>query len=71
VTNREFTAALARVLRRPALAPAPAFALRLMLGEMADAMILNGRRVLPEKAKRGGFEFRYTDLESALRQIYR
>jgi len=71
VTNREFTAALARVLRRPALAPAPAFALRLMLGEMADAMILNGRRVLPAKAERGGFEFRYPDLESALQQIYR
>ena len=71
VTNREFTAALARVLRRPALTPAPAFALRLMLGEMAEAMILNGRRVLPAKAERGGFEFRYRDLESALQQIYR
>lgn len=70
VTNREFTQALAHALHRPALAPAPAFALRLALGEMADAMILSGQRVLPAKATRNGFEFRYPDLESALRQIY-
>jgi uncharacterized protein (TIGR01777 family) len=69
-TNREFTQALARALHRPALAPAPAFALRLLLGEMADAMVLNGRRVLPAKAEMNGFEFRYPDLDSALQQIY-
>jgi len=70
VTNREFTAALAHALHRPALAPAPAFALRLLLGEMADAVILSGQRVLPATAMRNGYEFRYPDLESALRQIY-
>ena len=70
VTNREFTDALARALHRPALAPAPAFALKLMLGEMADAMILNGQRALPDKAERGGFEFRYPDLGAALRHVY-
>ena len=70
VTNREFTQALARALHRPAIAPAPAFALRFLLGEMADAMILNGRCVLPAKAEMKGFEFRYPDLGSALRQIY-
>jgi uncharacterized protein (TIGR01777 family) len=70
VTNREFSAALARVLHRPALAPAPAFMLRLALGEMADALILSGQRVLPAKATRDGFQFRYPDLDSALRQIY-
>ena len=70
VTNRAFTQTLARVLHRPALAPAPAFALRLMLGEMADALILNGQRVLPAKATRHGFEFRHPVLESALRAIY-
>jgi len=70
VTNREFTAALAHALHRPALAPAPAFALRLLLGEMADAVILSGQRVLPATAMRNGFEFRYPDLQSALRQIY-
>ena len=56
-TNREFTKAVARALHRPALVPAPAFALRLMLGEMADALILNGQRVLPAKATINGFEF--------------
>ena len=70
-TNRELADALGRALRRPALAPAPAFALRLLLGEMADALILSGQRVLPAKATRAGFQFRYPDLESALQQIYR
>jgi len=70
VTNGAFTNALARVLRRPALVPAPAFALRLLLGEMADALILGGQRVLPEKAARYGFTFRFADVESALRAIY-
>lgn len=70
-TNRELANALGRALRRPVLAPAPAFALRLLLGEMADALILSGQRVLPAKATRGGFQFRYPDLDSALRQIYR
>jgi uncharacterized protein (TIGR01777 family) len=70
VTNAEFAQTLGRVLHRPALMPAPAFALRLLLGEMADALILNGQRVLPAKATLHGFEFRYPDLESALRAIY-
>ena len=70
-TNRELADALGRALRRPAFAPAPAFALRLLLGEMADALILSGQRVLPAKATRSGFEFRYPDLDSALQQIYR
>ena len=71
VTNREFTQALARALHRPALVPAPAFAVRAALGEMADAVILAGQRVLPAKATTNGFEFRYPDLDSALREIYR
>jgi hypothetical protein len=70
VRNREFAHAVGSALHRPALAPAPAIALRLLLGEMADAMILAGQRVLPAKATRKGFEFRYPDLDSALRQIY-
>lgn len=70
VTNREFAKALGRALHRPAAAPAPAFALRLLLGEMADALILTGQRVLPAKATLNGFEFREPDLDSALRAIY-
>jgi len=69
VTNREFARALGRALRRPSIMPAPAFALRIVLGEMANAMVLSGQRVLPDKAQRNGFEFRFTDLESTLRAI--
>ena len=69
-TNGELAHALGRALHRPAFAPAPGFVLRLLLGEMADALILSGQRVLPAKATRGGFEFRYPDLDSALQQIY-
>jgi uncharacterized protein (TIGR01777 family) len=71
VTNREMATTLGRVLHRPSFMPAPAFTLRLVLGEMADAMILNGQRVLPRVAQRGGFTFRYETLEPALRAIYK
>jgi uncharacterized protein len=50
--------------------PAPSFALRLGLGEMADALLLGGQRVLPAKAQRLGFQFRYAALDAALRRIY-
>ena len=66
VTNRDFTRALGRVLARPTVLPAPAFALRLALGEMAD-MLLTGQRVRPAAAERLGYRFRYRDLEPALR----
>ena len=70
VTNRDLTRAVAAALHRPALMPAPAFAVRLLLGEMADALILNGQRVLPAKAIAHGFQFAYADIDAALRQIY-
>jgi uncharacterized protein (TIGR01777 family) len=70
VTNAEFTRALGRALHRPAFLPAPAFALRLALGEMADALLLSGQRAVPAKAERLGFTFRYTDLDEALRAIF-
>jgi uncharacterized protein len=70
VTNADFARTLGRVLRRPAIAPAPAFALRLLLGEMADALLLAGQRAVPAKAERGGFTFRYRRLDDALRAIY-
>ena len=66
VTNRDFSQALGRVLGRPAIMPAPAIALRVALGEMAD-VLLTGQRVLPAKAQALGFEFRYPQLEDALR----
>lgn len=71
VTNAEFARVLGRVLRRPAIIPAPAFALRIAFGEMADSMILAGQRVLPQQAQTRGFEFKYPLLDGALRAIYR
>lgn len=71
VTNAEFTHALARALHRPALLPVPAVVLRTMLGrEMADALLLEGRRVVPEKAQQLRFEFRYPSVDDALARIY-
>jgi uncharacterized protein (TIGR01777 family) len=70
VTNLEFARTLGRVLRRPALLPAPAIALRLLLGEMADA-VLTGQRALPAKAESLGFRFEHPTLEGALRNLYR
>ena len=70
VPNREFARTLGRVLRRPAFVPAPGFALRLALGEMADALLLTGQRVIPAQAQALGFRFEHPELEAALREIY-
>jgi uncharacterized protein (TIGR01777 family) len=69
VTNAEFSKALGRALRRPSVLPAPAFALRLALGEMADALLLSGQRALPVRATDLGFSFRYTNIDEALASI--
>lgn len=67
VSNREFTRTLGRVLSRPTLVPAPAFAIRAALGEMGDALLLTGANVVPERLRAAGFHFSHPDLESALR----
>jgi len=69
VQNDEFTRVLASVLRRPAIFPAPAFALRLALGEMADALLLTSQRVLPARLVAAAYPFRYADLLDALNGI--
>ena len=69
VTNAEFAKTLGRVLRRPAFLPAPAFAMRLLLGEMADALLLEGARVMPRRLEEAEFRFRHPDLEGALRHL--
>jgi len=69
VTNQEFAAALGRAIRRPALLPMPAFALRLILGEMADGLLLSGQRAVPQRAERGGFTFRYAHVDEALQAV--
>lgn len=70
VTNAELTAALGRALRRPAVIPVPAFALRLALGEMAD-MLLTGQRAVPTHALSLAYTFRHTDLDEALASALR
>lgn len=70
VTNAEFAKALGRALRRPALLPAPAFALRLMLGEMAGPLVLSGQRAVPARAQQLGFTFSYPTLDAALAQLF-
>ena len=67
LTNTEFTQVLGRVLNRPPLLPAPATALRLALGEMADALLLASTRVRPTRLIESGYRFRFTDLEELLR----
>ena len=69
VTNREFTATLARILRRPAWLAVPAFAVRLFFGEMGRCTILAGSMVFPEKLLSCGYEFLHKDLGSALEDI--
>ena len=69
VQNDEFTRVLAGVMHRPAIFPAPAFALRLALGQMADALLLSSQRVQPEKLAKTGHNFRYETLRPALQTI--
>jgi len=69
VTSREFARTLGGVLGRPALVPTPAFALRLLFGEMADAALLASQRVLPERLTESGYRFRYPELAGALRHL--
>jgi uncharacterized protein len=68
VTNSVFTRTLARLLHRPAVLPAPAFALRLALGPMADEALLSSTRVLPRKLLDAGFRFAQPSIEEALHQ---
>lgn len=71
VTNAEFTKTLGNVLSRPTVFPIPEFGVRLAFGEMADALLLSSQRVEPRSLKQAEYEFRYSDLESALRAILR
>ncbi len=69
VTNAEFTKELANTLHRPALFPAPAFALRLAMGEMVDTLLLSSQRVLPEKLMMAGYQFTTPDLRETLKSL--
>src|SRR5215218_3613187 len=65
-TNKDFSRALGRALRRPALAPVPGFAVRLLYGEMAD-IVVSGQRAVPERAQALGFAYAHPELDEALR----
>ncbi len=67
--NLEFTKILAKAVHRPAFFPAPALALRLALGEMADALLLSSQRVLPQALEKLGYRFMRSDLPSALNEL--
>lgn len=70
VTNAVFTKALGRVLKRPTFLPVPSFGPKLLVGsELAQALLLDGQRVLPEVLLDAGYEFRHSDLETTLRQL--
>jgi uncharacterized protein (TIGR01777 family) len=68
--NAEFTRELAQALRRPAVFPAPAFALKLLFGEMSS-VLLDSQRVVPQAAQSAGFRFQYPELGGAFRDIFR
>lgn len=68
-TNQTFAKTLGKVLSRPAFLPAPKFALRLALGEMADALLLASTRVQPAQLLATGYQFRFPELEGALRYL--
>ena len=69
VTNAEFSRALGRALRRPSLAPVPRVALKVVLGELADA-VLASQRAVPARAQAAGYHFRYPEIDIAFRGIF-
>ena len=71
VTNSEFTKTLARVLRRPAIFPMPAFAVRLAFGEMGEELLLGSACLEPTRLLSAGYQFRFPQLEVALRHLLR
>ena len=71
VTNSEFSTTLGRVLGRPAIFPMPAFAVRLAFGEMGDELLLASARMEPARLRRAGYQFRFPQLEGALRKLLR
>jgi uncharacterized protein (TIGR01777 family) len=69
-SNRDFIKTLGKVMKRPALMPAPGFALKIMFGEMST-VVLDGQRVLPERLQALGFQFEFSELQPALADLLR
>lgn len=68
-TNYEFTKELGRVLRRPTIFPVPAFVLNALMGSERAAVLTLGQKVIPKRALEAGFQYKYPDLTSALKEI--
>jgi len=69
-TNKEFSYAIGKALHRPSWLAVPAFVVKLTLGELGG-MLLTGQRVMPEKILKSGYNFKYPEIESALKAIFR
>jgi uncharacterized protein len=69
VTNAEFTRALGRAIRRPTVLPMPAAAIKLLFGGVAE-ILLGSQRMLPKRLLAEGFEFRYSDIDTALAEMF-
>jgi uncharacterized protein (TIGR01777 family) len=70
VTNRDFTRAIAHAARRPALFPAPAFTLKLVLGDLSH-LLLDSQRVVPGRFQQAGFKYRFPTIDSAMGEVFR
>lgn len=68
VTNKTFSKTLGRVLNRPSFVPIPAFAMKLLVGEVAT-VVLDGQRAVPKRLLEAGYKFEHTDLEAALENL--
>lgn len=71
VTNKEFSLALAKILHRPCFLKTPEFIFKLLFGQMAEEIMLNGQKILPAKAISYGFEFSYPTIQESLAKILR
>jgi len=71
VTNAEFTETLASVLRRPAIFPVPAFAIKALFGQMGEEVLLSSQRVEPARLVTSGYPFQYSELRKALEAVLR
>ena len=68
-TNADFVKTLGHALSRPTLLPLPAFAVRLMFGEMGETLLLQGARVLPKRLEDAGYQFKFANLEEAMKSV--
>ncbi len=69
VKEKEFARVLGKVMHRPSWFPVPGFVLRVLFGELAQAALLTGQRVVPKRLLEAGFKFQYTEVETALQEI--